>query len=659
MRFLYEPDEEELFERTRDLLVEDFARALRAGTGVGSGGAGGGPADDLAPFVAQCACDYRFQTGDGLLTLWSAALVRGFLLEFMVRNVTLALSDVPSVAPGLCAWFGYLADTGQLDPRGPSAARLVEFAEALAAQAETAMRDPEQWGIAKFWMTTALERGVDLEDERALNRFLQSAREGRVDCIDEELVGRIVERHQERALFEQFGIGGSGWAREQSAQTGPRTMRQLPVVLASRGELAAAAARVPLVRDLRAFVDWVGDSRKLKADGELRAADIRDAASVLRADDADAPEPAVGLLSAWALAARLVKVRKGELSRVKSAAGTLRDDVTLWDRAFGAIADLGAELFPGDSFLGPQLTFLLPDVLAALYSLEEPAESGMLRFSVRQAAEPAPLFGLAPEPLSSADRAAVDREFDRLLEFLRGMGAVEFYRGRGGSKKSDAAVRAADAVAVALTPLGTFGVHRMLTDLGRHVPVVGELTGADASGLLSVLYDEYTPDTASTELGLWRGAQAPREEADDLLRHALRRVPFEERRYGMLRMVFDALPEADGEAFVRSLRADPLLGAAALGLLLEAGLESPDEHAPEEIAAAMIGTLTALAGSLGPEGLVEQLRSMEPELQEALVDTLAELPHPRSFELLDAIAVHHPDRRIAKRARKNRIKVMN
>ena len=314
---------------------------------------------------------------------------------------------------------------------------------------------------------------------------------------------------------------------------------------------------------------------------------------------------------------------------------------------------------PDDSFLGPRLTLLLPDVLAALYSLEEPAESDMLRFSVRQAAEPAPLFGLAPEPLSPADRAAVDREFDRLMEFLRDLGAVEFYRGRGGGKNPDAAVRAADAVAVALTPLGTFGVHRMLKDMGRHVPVVGELTGAGASGLLSVLYDEYTPDTAAKELALWRGAQASREEADGLVRHALRRVPFEERRYRMLRMLFDALPEADGEAFVRSLRADPLLGAPALGLLLEAGLESPDEQAPEEIAAAMVGTLTALAGSLGPEGLVEQLRGMEPELQEALVDTLAALPHPRSFELLDAIAVHHPDRRIAKRARKNRIKVMN
>ncbi|WP_326854219.1 hypothetical protein [Actinocrinis sp.] len=585
-------------------------------------------------------------------------MVRDFLLEFMVREVTLALGDVPSVVPGLCAWFGYLADTGQLDPRGPSAARLVEFAEAHAARAEAAMGDPEQWGIAKFWMTTALERGVDLEDERALNRFLQSARDGRVDGVDEELVGRIAERHRERALFEQFGIGGSGRSA-QSAQTGPRTMRQLPVVLASRGELAVAAARVAFVRDMRAFVDWVGDSRKLKADGKLRAADVREAATALRPDDEDAPEPAVGLLSAWALAARLVKVRKGELSRVKSAAGTLRDEVKLWDRAFGAVADLGAELLPGDSFLGRGLALLLPDVLAALYSLEEPAELGMLRFSVRQAAEPTPLFGLAPGPLSSTDRAAVDHEFDRLLEFLRGVGAVEFYRGRGRSKKPDAAVRAADAAAVALTPLGTFGVYRILKDLGRHLPVVGELTGADASGLLSVLYDEYTPDTASKELGLWRGAQASREEADDLLRQALRRVPFEERRYGMLHMLFEALPEADGEAFVRSLRADPLLGAPALGLLLEAGLESPDEQAPGEIAAAMVGTLAALAGSLGPEGLVEQLRGMELELQEALVDALADLPHPRSFELLDVIAVHHPDRRIAKRARKNRIKVMN
>ena len=343
MRFLYEPDEEELFERARDLLVEDFARARRRpGAGGAGGGGAGRPADDLAPFVAQCACDYRFQTGDGLLTLWSAALVRGFLLEFMVRKVTLALNDVPSVVPGLCAWFGYLEDTGQLDPRGPSAQRLVEFAQALAAQAQAAMRDPEQWGIAKFWMTAALERGVDLEDERALNRFLQSARDGRVGGIDEELVGRIAERHQERALFEQFGISASGRSREQSAQTGPRTMRQLPVVLASRGELAVAAARVALVRDMRVFVDWVGDSRRLTVDGKLRAADVRDAASVLRPDDADAPEPAVGLLSAWALAARLVKVRKGELSRVKSAAGTLRDDVKLWDRGFGAIAELAA-----------------------------------------------------------------------------------------------------------------------------------------------------------------------------------------------------------------------------------------------------------------------------------------------------------------------------
>jgi hypothetical protein len=220
-------------------------------------------------------------------------------------------------------------------------------------------------------------------------------------------------------------------------------------------------------------------------------------------------------------------------------------------------------------------------------------------------------------------------------------------------------VRSADAAAVALTPLGTFGVYRMLKDLGRHLPVVGELTGADASGLLSVLYDEYTPDTAAKELALWRDAQPLHEQADDGLREALRRTPFEERRYGMLRMLFDALPDADAEAFARSLRADPLLGALALGLLLETGLESPDEQTPEEMAAAMVGTLAALTASLGPEGLIEQLQRMEPELQEALVDALADTPHPKSFELLDAIATHHPDRRVAKRARKNRIKVMN
>lgn len=674
MRFLYEPDEEELFEQTRDLLVDDFARASQKADAT----AVGGLVDDLAPFVAQCACDYRFQTGDGLLTRWSEPLVHGFLLEFMVREVTLALGDVPAVVPSLCAWFGYLSDTGQLDPRGEAAARLVDIVTELAPQAEAAMRDPEQWGIAKFWMTTALERGIDVEDERALNRFLQSAREGEAG-VDEDLVQRIAARHQERVLFEQFGFEGrTGRTRTYSAETGPRMMRQLPVVLASRGELTAAASRIALVHDLRAFVEWVGDSRALKKDGTLRAADLREAASALRPDDADAdaqarkPEPGSRprdnahawkpdpeLLLAWALAARLVKVRKGELSRVKSAAGTLRDEIALWVRAFAAIADLGERLLSYDSFLGPGLALVLPDILAALYSLEEPAELSMLRFSLYQAAEPAPLFGLAAERLSPADRAAVDLELDRLLGFLRDVGAVEFYRGQGKAAKPDAAVRPADAAAVALTPLGSYGVYRALKNLGRHLPVVGELTGADASGLLSVLYDEYTPDTAAKELALWRAAQPSREQADERLRQALRRVPFEQRRYAMLHMLFDALPGKEGEAFTRSLRTDPQLGALALGLLLEEGLASPDEQAAEDVAGAMVGTLAALLASLGPQGLIEQLKTMEPELQEALVDALAEAAHPSSFALLDTIAVRHPDRRISKRARRKRIKVAN
>jgi hypothetical protein len=73
----------------------------------------------------------------------------------------------------------------------------------------------------------------------------------------------------------------------------------------------------------------------------------------------------------------------------------------------------------------------------------------------------------------------------------------------------------------------------------------------------------------------------------------------------------------------------------------------------------MVGTLAALLASLGPQGLIEQLKTMEPELQEALVDALAEAAHPSSFALLDTIAVRHPDRRISKRARRKRIKVAN
>ncbi len=641
MHFVYDLEDEEAYEEARDRLIEDFERWEQTRRTA-----------PLAAFVAQCACDYRFATGDGLLTRWSEPLVEDFLMQYTVRQVSLPREDWPEVVPGLQAWFGYLASTGQLDPRGEPADRLATVADALGERFLAVMADQEHWGPAKFWTMTALERGIDPQDERAMRRFLNAARNGTAG-VDEALVARIAQRHQEKMLMEQFGFVDEP-RRRYTAETGPRMLPQLPVFLATHRDLLAAVARVPLTGRLRDFVAWVGQARTLTQRGALRAADVHSAAEALglgpQADTRRNSE--VELLFAWAKTARLVKVRKGELSQVKQAAGILRDEVKLWTRAFTALPGLAEHLLPEDTLLDP-LDLVLPDVLAALYSMEEPSELVLLRASVRHAAQPEPLFGIAPTPLSAAERAQVDRHFDRLLGFLREFGAVELYRG----KQADPAVPPEAATAVMLTPAGTHGTYTMLKDLGRHLPVVGELTGADASSMLSVVYDEYTPATTAAELARWRAARPSPQDADEQLRAALRRIPFEDRRFGILHLLADSLE--DGEAFVRSLRTDPDLGALALGLLLETGAEQPDDQKPEDLAAAMVESLAALLRMDGPQGLMQQMEDIPRDAQQDFLDALAATSHPQAYALLDAVALHHPDRRIAKHARKARLKTQH
>lgn len=57
------------------------------------------------------------------------------------------------------------------------------------------MADRSLWGLAKFWITTAAEQGVDVHDEQALQDFVGRAQGGEVP-YDPEVLQTIVERHR-------------------------------------------------------------------------------------------------------------------------------------------------------------------------------------------------------------------------------------------------------------------------------------------------------------------------------------------------------------------------------------------------------------------------------------------------------------------------------
>jgi hypothetical protein len=184
---------------------------------------------------------------------------------------------------------------------------------------------------------------------------------------------------------------------------------------------------------------------------------------------------------------------------------------------------------------------------------------------------------------------------------------------------------------IRLTDLGTYAVRERLLAEGRDAPLIGELAGAPAAGLLGVLAEHYDPDSARTELALWTSAHGGPAAARELLLQAVRATPFRSRAEAMLDVLAAALPEPQGELLLRSLRGtDPVLAPTAIGLLVRRDLLRPEDVSEEEAPLMVAEELLQLLENLGEERAVDVL----------LADGAA---HARSA-LGAALACAHPDR---------------
>ncbi|WP_327413344.1 hypothetical protein [Streptomyces sp. NBC_01233] len=422
MRTFFEPEQREEFEAAQELMVRRFAVwAERQGL----------PVD---PWVAEAAWDYRHaDTPDGRLTLWSPVHVREFLLEWMPRRLTVQPGEELPDGPGtMAALLRYFDETGLRDPRGGTLAANQAALETASGQFRAAMADRELWGTAKFWATTAAEHGVDITDPHAMQRFSERAQRGQVP-YDEALAGRIMQRRFADGPF----VG--------------RALPQLPVALPPLEELRDQAGRSVVVEQLRVFTAWVGPGgRKLTTTGRLQMADARELVGLLGTGDtvdpvhagvrhrtrssADLPE--VHRLFEWARKARLVRTVKGRLVQVAKAAPLLADPLTLWQRAFGAVAELGEVLLgsrggwaPAPSMLYDVYEETLPDVLNTLYSLPEPMPWPRLRDSVHLAYRSAyDLDGIDPRR-RSVWLGHADTDLRKVLAVLEQLGVLERAQG--------------------------------------------------------------------------------------------------------------------------------------------------------------------------------------------------------------------------------------
>ncbi|MCM2418687.1 hypothetical protein [Streptomyces sp. RKAG293] len=203
---------------------------------------------------------------------------------------------------------------------------------------------------------------------------------------------------------------------------------------------------------------------------------------------------------------------------------------------------------------------------------------------------------------------------------------------------------------VRLTPLGVFGVRARLLDAGAHAPATGDLADRTAAVLLDAMTD-YPDQAARAEAELWLDGRKPDDAARELLTASTGDDLGAPGRRLMCQQTLSLLGP-DAEPALREVLGDRQLGGLARVWLTERGAR--DVPAPDE---AMVFWLTVdtLAAQLdsdsGPELLAELVTGLVAQ-HDGFFDAVWRVDHPATSDVLEAMGRLHPDKTVAKTARK-------
>ena len=625
MRTWFEIEETDVYLTVRETLLRRCA-AWTAARGL-----------VMVPSLAEALLDSRHFSTDGRLGYWTPAQVERALLHWIPGKVTAAPEDLLGAPETLRSLLRYLEATGLRDPRGATVAENEAAIDAAAAEFSAAVADPGRYGLAK---TMALAAGLD--NPEAIEAFLQEGPETLPD-VDPGVV--------QAAMARQARL---------PALNAERKMTQLPVRLPAPEELATAAEHSKVVAQFRALAEWLGPhGRELTAAKNIRPADAWDLIALLGTGDEglkfrSASElPGLSLVVGWALQARVIRRQGTCLLPVAKARPLLADAEALWQRAFEAafaISDVVCRPAWADEPPSPvQQTFdvVVPDVLASIYSMEEPVPVPRLAESVWQGVQARFDLDHASSYALESLRARTNRDVEHVFDAFEALGAVTSVRAMADGMflqdLADPAASPFDRVRsaalrrqlkdpvrlVALTPLGTRAMReRMLAD-------------AAPAEMLGVVAEHYTGASAAEEIARWREAHGG--SLDPLLA-AIDDCPFVTRRVALLQTLAGAAPE--GPRLLDDLSRDP--GHRPVALLARRADLRPPDATPEEAAWMMAGMLLELLELGGPEAVTEQLSQLPPGRRKELVRTVlaSGFPVPETLEefrtLVAAPILHGP-----------------
>ncbi|WP_050998145.1 hypothetical protein [Saccharomonospora marina] len=458
---------------------------------------------------------------------------------------------------------------------------------------------------------TVLTAGADDAELFAVDDELTEAELAALDGMDDEL-----------DLREVFGLPG----------------RLPPLRLPGEHELARAARSSPLLDRARRFAAWVGEGRELADGGDLPADDAAAAAKDLGVDLAE-------LAQLWDLGEEVGFLEVGvdavaATEEVEGWVETDDDDVLqLWQFALASL--LGRSLLTDqEQAADSRLEFSAAGLsfMALFLAREVGMPSAELSALVREAA-------VADLPQAEADGAWQQWVRDHgdpatvLYRRLAELGAVEI-----------------DGEVVRLTPLGLHAMWEQVSQSGVEVPLlppVAEMTAADVVSVGA----EGREESLDAEWEPWLASREPQAAARELLEVASAATQ------PWTRVAATALAARLGEAALDGWRAaldDPALRPYSKQELAELVGAAPElELQPDDVAWLLADSLTGVDEAYRPQELADYLAESVPEDAEEVFERLWRLDHPGAHEALTLIGRHHPDKKVAKAARKAAFKVVD
>ncbi|MFJ9816462.1 hypothetical protein ACIRU3_14540 [Streptomyces sp. NPDC101151] len=456
-----------------------------------------------------------------------------------------------------------------------------------------------------------------------------------------------------------------------------------PVRLHSEAELARAALSTPLLSRAARLARWAGPDTRVDAGGGLAEEQLPAAAELLGLDGDDA---AAYASEAWRVAvdAGLVEIVDEEAGTVAAGeelavltGGSPHDVLSVWLAALETVvADAGVPDLDGlvDAMdEGGEVDFssldwdpeaeaeFLDGVLGNLYLLtvsEDGAGEGTVPLPALAASMIVP--GDMGEPTNDVLEQVSDAmmRLDDQFRMLEPIGLVE-YQPVDEALMADADEEPSAPVddtdvsrygMVRLTPLGVYGLRARLLEAGFEAPSVGELADKGADVLLDGTA-RFGQSAAQAETEQWLARRDPLDAAHELLaaaRGADTGAPL--RRLRCQQALSLVGPQA--EPALRDVLGDPELGGLARVWLSERGASGVPAPSQELV---FWLTIDTVAAQLQAEGNSEELQALVEGLAEQHSGFFAaawRVEHPATADVLEAMGRLHPDKKVAKEARK-------